>query len=351
MRTQKEQQSIAKARKAGLRYVHHLEDGWLRRRCGRGFIYFATGGRRLVAERTLKRIASLAIPPAWEDVRICPQANGHIQAIGRDAKGRLQYLYHDDWHEISAATKFDRLELVGQLLGKIRRRVRRDLAEPGLSKKRVVAAVVRLIDKAHLRVGNAAYVEENGSRGATTLAPEQVEVEGVRISLDFPGKGGRQTEAVLADGKVAAVVERCEEIDGQFLFCYCGDDGDYHPVSSSDVNGYLREVAGERLSAKDFRTWSASVIALGHLKTALPEWQTRSTKRLINEAVKKTAEEMGHTAAICRQSYVHPGLLAAFETGELAGLIAQYDKSAPSVRPELIRDEDQLLTLLPALSH
>lgn len=155
---------------------------------------------------------------------------------------------------------------------------------------------------------------------------------------------------MLADGKVAAVVERCEEIDGQFLFCYCGDDGDYHPVSSSDANAHVREVAGERLSAKDFRTWPASVIALGHLKAALPEWQARSTKRLINEVVKKTAEEMGHTAAICRQSYVHPGLLTAFENGALARLIAQYEESAPAVRPELVRDEDQLLTLLPALS-
>jgi DNA topoisomerase-1 len=214
MRTQQEQQGIRKARKVGLHYVRDLDGGWRRRRCGRGFTYFSAGGKRLAGKRTLERIAALAIPPAWEDVRICPSPNGHLQAIGRDAKGRQQYLYHEDWHAVSAATKFDRLERIGSLLPKIRRRVRRDLGKKGLKKERIVAAIIRLIDKAHLRVGSPAYAEDNHSYGATTLTVEQVEIDRITISLDFPGKGGKQTEVLLTDAKVASVMQQCEELNG-----------------------------------------------------------------------------------------------------------------------------------------
>ena len=350
MHTRQQQRGIRKARRAGLHYVHSLDDGWLRRRCGRGFAYFSCLGKRLAGRRTLKRIQALAIPPAWEDVRICPSPNGHLQAIGRDEKGRQQYLYHDDWHAISAATKFDRLERIGSVLPKVRRRVRRDLGRKGLSKERVVAAIVRLIDKAHLRVGNPASVKDNGSHGATTLAPHHVDIDAVTISLDFPGKGGKQRDVLLSDAKVAAVIEQCEEINGQFLFCYRDDVGEYHSVSSSDVNGYLREVADEPLSAKDFRTWSGSVIALKHLKAALEKPDSLSPTRLINQAISKTAEEMGHTKAVCRQSYIHPGLLAAFETGTLSALLEKYRDSMPATQAELTRDEEELLAILPALA-
>lgn len=350
IRNPQEQQGIRKARKAGLHYIHDLNNGWSRRRCGRGFTYHSSVGKRLSGMRTLKRIESLVIPPAWDDVRICPSSSGHIQAIGRDAKGRQQYLYHDMWTTISAATKFDRLASIGKALPKIRRRVRRDLGARGLSKERVVAAVIRLIDKAHLRVGTPAYAEDNGSHGATTLTTDQVEVDQFSISLDFPGKSGRQTEMSITDKNVAAVIRKCEEIDGQFLFCYRDDADSYRTVSSSDVNDYLQEVANEVLTAKDFRTWSGSVIALKYLKARLDESSEELPNRIITKAINKTAEEMGHTVAVCRQSYIHPGLLAAVEAGTLPALLEKYDRSGRAIQAELTRHEDQFLAILPAIS-
>jgi DNA topoisomerase-1 len=349
-RSLQEQKGIRVTRKAGLHYINDLDNGWSRRRCGRGFTYHSSGGKRLTGERTLKRIESLVIPPAWDEVRICPSPTGHIQAIGRDAKGRRQYLYHDSWTTISAATKFDRLARIGKVLPKIRRRVRRDLATRELSKERVVAAVVRLIDKAHIRVGNPAYAADNGSHGATTLTAEQVDVDRFSISLDFPGKSGRQTEVSINDEKVASVIQKCEEIDGQFLFCYRDDTDNYRSVRSSDVNGYLQEVAYEVLTAKDFRTWSGSVIALKYLRAELEKSGEALPNRTIAKAIKETAEEMGHTAAVCRRSYIHPGLLAAAETGTLSALVDKYDRSGRAIQAELTRDEDQLLAILGAIS-
>jgi DNA topoisomerase-1 len=349
MYTEQKTRGIRKARNAGLRYIHDLDDGWIRRRRGRGFIYTTARGKRLIGKRTLGRIAALAIPPAWDNVRICPDADGHLQAVGRDAKGRQQYIYHDDWHAISSATKFDRLAVIGSLLPKIRRRVRRDLGQKGLTKDRVVAAIVRLIDKAHLRVGNPVYAEDNGSHGATTLTAEQVELDDITISLDFPGKSGKQTEAHLTDAKVAAVVQQCEEINGQFLFCYRDNEGTYCSVSSSDVNGYLREIAETDLSAKDFRTWSASVIALKYLKAGLARQGGKVTKRLVTAAIRKTAEEMAHTIAVCRQSYIHPGLLAACESGSLGELLHEWENADREDQAELTRDESLFLAILPDL--
>jgi DNA topoisomerase-1 len=350
MRTPLAEEGIRKAREAGLHYVQNLDDGWRRRRCGRGFSYLSSSGKRLIGKRTLQRIARLAIPPAWEDVRICPSAAGHLQAIGRDAKGRQQYLYHADWHAVSAATKFDRLESIGALLPKIRRRIRRDLGRQGLRKERIVAAVVRLIDKAHLRIGSPIYAQDNGSHGATTLTAEQVQIDDITISLDFPGKSGKQTEVLLSDAKVAAVIQQCEEINGQFLFCYRDDAGAYRPVTSSDVNGYLLEVASEPLSAKDFRTWWASVTALKHLRVQLEKADGKATGRAIARAIEETAEAMGHTKAVCRQSYIHPGLLAAAEKGNLQALLREHDISECR-SAELTRDEAQFLAILPAVTN
>ncbi len=333
-----------------MHYIHDLNNGWSRRRRGRGFTYHSASGKRLTGKRTLTRIESLVIPPAWEDVRICPSSSGHIQAIGRDAKGRQQYLYHAVWTTISSANKFDRLESIGEVLPRIRRRVRRDLDSRKLSKERIVAAIIRLIDKAHLRVGSPAYAEDNGSHGATTLTAEQVEVDKFSISLDFPGKSGRQTEISITDKNVAAVIRKCEEIDGQFLFCYRDDTDSYRSVSSSDVNDYLQEITNEVLTAKDFRTWSGSVIALKYLKAGLDESSDDSPSRIITKAIKQTAEEMGHTVAVCRQSYIHPGLLAAVETGTLRALLDKYKRSGRAIQDELTRDEDQFLAILPAIS-
>jgi DNA topoisomerase I len=350
MDTPRKQLGRRRARQAKLHYVRDFSNAWSRRRCGRGFVYLDARGRRLTGVRTLQRIASLAIPPAWEDVRICPSPSGHLQVIGRDAKGRQQYLYHEDWHAISAATKFDRLELIGRLLPRIRRRVRRDLGGRELSRDRVVAAIIRLIDKAHLRVGNIAYAEDNESHGATTLKAEHVEIDELSISLDFPGKGGKQIEVRLGDAKVAAVIEQCEEIEGQFLFCYRGENGATCAVSSSDVNAYLKGVTEENLTAKDFRTWAGSVLALRHLKAHL-DAGGEATRRALLHAIGLTSEALGHTKAVCRQSYIHPGLLAAFNDGRLAGLLDDCGRGDSAVPAELTRDEGLLLEILPALTR
>jgi DNA topoisomerase-1 len=199
-------------------------------------------------------------------------------------------------------------------------------------------------------VGSPVYAEDNDSYGATTLTADQVAVDDIAISLDFPGKGGKRTEALLADAKVVSVIQECEEINGQFLFCYRDDSGNYHPVSSSDVNIYLREVTEEPLSAKDFRTWSASVMALKHLKTFLGKSSGgRLTTRAITQAIEKTAGEMGHTKTICRQSYIHPGLLAAASRGTLSTLLQEYSNVEP-VQADLTRDEVQFLAIVPALT-
>lgn len=338
-----------RAASADLAYVNDFEKGYSRRRCGRGFLYLGTRGKTLRSERIKKRIQSLAIPPAWEDVWICPTTNGHIQARGTDDEGRTQYIYHDDWVAISARTKFDRMHLLAELLPRIRRRVRRDLSGDGMEKSRIAAAIVRLIDRGRIRVGNARSAEDRNARGATTLAAEHVEVEDFAVSLDFPGKGGQRRKVLFNDRKVAEVIRDCEEIDGQFLFTYEGLDGDHHPMSSSDVNGYLREVSGEEITAKDFRTWWATTIALSELDARVDALDgERLTKKDIVAAVKTAAEELGNTPAVCRSSYIHPGVLAAAESGELQGLLQAIDAS-PSL-PELTIDETRHARLLPRLT-
>jgi DNA topoisomerase-1 len=339
-----------RARKVGLTYVNEFDDGIKRRRCGRGFTYLTPGGRTLRSGRTRRRIDSLVIPPAWEDVWICPRANGHIQATGRDEAGRKQYIYHKKWQAISQATKFHRMHLVACRLPRIRRRVRRDLRPRRLTRSRVLAAVVRLLDRAHLRVGSERYVEERGTRGVTTLTSDHVDVDRFRIYLDFPGKSGRRRKVEFSDRKVAAVVRECEEIDGKFLFCYEDADGDESRIDSTDVNNYLREVSGTGLTAKDLRTWWGSVLALDALvdgdgieEDARP-WRDRK----IVAAVKATAEALGNTPAVCRRSYIHPTILAAAASGELAQLLREHPIKDEPPR-ELTIAEGRFAALLSAL--
>ena len=251
-----EQRGARRARRAGLVYINGNEKGYSRRRCGRGFTYLSTKGKTLRSARTRKRIEALAIPPAWEDVWICPTARGHIQATGRDEAGRKQYRYHDRWHAISTTTKFDRMTLFGSLLPRIRKRVSKDLERRGLDRRRVLAAVVRLIDQGQLRVGNERYTETHGSRGVTTLDADNVSLDGIRISLDFEGKSGRKRQIELCDRQLVKVLRQCEEIDSQFLFCYCDQSANtaehYQSVESGDVNEWLRDAASE-LAATAYR--------------------------------------------------------------------------------------------------
>lgn len=344
--------SIRAARQAGLRYVNAFEPGFRRRRCGRGFMYFGRNGRRLSAQRTLTRIQSLAIPPAWEDVWISPWPRGHIQAVGKDAAGRRQYVYHADWEAVRTATKFERMRRFGELLPRIRRRVRADLNREELSHRRVLAAVTRLLDKGRIRVGNHEYTREHGSHGATTLEDDHVEVRGLTVSLEFPGKGGKLRVVELNDEKLAHTIRQCEEIAGQFLFCYQDHDGRPRNVDSTALNRYLDGIAGdERVTAKDFRTWWGTVMVLADLHPLDPAALDRRDKaRHLRAAIESAAEALGNTAAVCRSSYVHPGVIAAFEAGKLRTLIARIEQQmAKRRRAELAVDEERLARLLPRL--
>ncbi len=319
-----------RAKKAGLVYINSFTRGFTRRRCGKGFTYHSSTGRRLTGVRTLQRIEALVIPPAWEDVWICSRSNGHIQSVGRDAASRKQYLYHPHWEVISSLTKFDRLPLFAERLPRIRRRVRDDLKGRTLTKQRVLAGIVRLLDKAHIRVGCERYALQNGSHGATTLTTDHVEVDGPRISLEFPGKSGQLREIEFNDPKIAQIIRQCEEISGQYLFCYHNDAGEICHVYSNSVNEYLQDISGEEITAKDFRTWWGSVLALSVLADMEEGLSSTARRKLARDAVCEASQGLGNTKSVCRKSYIHPGLLAATETGELPDLIAKARQTAHS---------------------
>lgn len=333
---------------AGLVYVNDFDEGYTRRKCGQGFTYLDADGETIRCDAERARIESLVIPPAWQNVWICSRENGHVQARGRDEVGRVQAIYHPRWQAASEAAKFDRISDFAASLPKIRRRVRSDLGTTGLAKQRVVAAVVRLLDKASLRVGNPRYASANGSRGATTLKDEHVDVEGSLISLDFPGKSGKQREMEFRDQNAAEVIRKCSELDGQFLFTYTSQSGEVHPVSSSDVNQYLSNISGSTFTAKDFRTWWGSVVACDELSSIADNITDTERDRAITAAVKKTAESLGNTPAVCRNSYIHPKLIEATASGQLSDLLSQCDEKNQIA--ELTIAENDFAKLLPLLT-
>lgn len=337
-----------RAQSVGLTYIEDHQEGIFRRRCGRGFTYLSRSKKTVKCESTRARIESLVIPPAWVDVWICPDEDGHIQALGTDEAGRTQYIYHPRWQQISSVQKFDRMEVMAEVLPRIRRRVRADLGVDALPKKRVVAAVVRLLDKAHLRVGNARYAQQRDTRGATTLQASHVEVEGFTINLEFPGKSGKLRELTFSDRKTAQVIDACADADGDFLFCYQDDNGDLHRVTSIVVNDYLKDVSGQLITAKDFRTWWGSVVALCALGEIANEPSDGGRKKAIAAAVAETSQALGNTPAVCRSSYIHPGILSAAQDGTLPTLIAESELQQDSIS-EMTIDETRLITLLPFL--
>jgi DNA topoisomerase-1 len=259
----------------------------------------------------------LAIPPAWTDVWICSDARGHLQATGRDARGRKQYLYHPDWRTLRDETKFDHMEEFGDALPGLRERIDADLGLPGLPRERVLAAVVRLVDETLIRVGNEQYRRANGSFGATTIRQRHASVEGSHVSVEFRGKGGKLLHAEVADRRLARTVQRLHDLPGRELFEYLDAGGERHRVHSEDVNGYLQEVSGEDLTVKDFRTWGASALSLRTLGDLGEPASATEAKRSINEAIREVAGALGNTPAVCRASYVHPALLEAYAEGAL----------------------------------
>ncbi|BBK38426.1 DNA topoisomerase [Allostella sp. ATCC 35155] len=321
---------------AGLVHSSDEEPGIRRRRAGRSFAYFDPQGRRIADEATLARIRALVIPPAYRAVWICADPAGHLQATGRDMRGRKQYRYHPRWREVRDAAKFGRMRAFGRALPRIRRAVDRDLGRPGLSKEKVVAAVVRLLERTLIRVGNDRYAAENGSFGLTTLRKRHAAVAAGRIRLEFRGKGGRPIAAEFGDRRIARLVAACRELPGQRLFQYLGADGDRHAVGSEDVNAYLKAVTGDDFSAKDFRTWAATLLAACHL-AAEPQAETDTdARRAVVECVRTVAARLANTPAVCRRCYIHPGILDAYAAGRL-----------PRDRP----DETAMLRLLDRLER
>ncbi len=326
---------------AGLRYTSDDRPGIRRRRRGRGFQYLDPDGRTITDREERARIAALAVPPAWTDVWICPSPNGHLQATGRDDRGRKQYRYHPRWREVRDDAKYGRLVAFAEALPAIRRRVDRDLARHALSKPRIVATVVRLLDETGIRVGNDEYARANRSFGLTTLRKRHVDVSGSRITFRFRGKAGKTTEMDVSDPRVARVLRRCEGLPGQHLFQYVNDDGEPVDVDSDDVNDYLHDITGEEFTAKDFRTWSGTVLAaraLGDLGDAASPAQAR---RQVGRAVEAVAKELGNTPAVCRSCYIHPDVIDA----HLEGALTPSRKRTAAPRG-LSADEARVLTLL-----
>ncbi|MEP6687521.1 MAG: DNA topoisomerase IB [Gemmatimonadales bacterium] len=305
------------AQAAGLRYVSDTTPGIRRRGAGRGFSYVAPDGRTLRDKATLARIRSLAIPPAYTDVWICPLPNGHIQATGRDARGRKQYRYHPKWREVRDETKFGRMLAFSDALPRLRLRVEEDLARPGLPKEKVLATVVRLLECTGIRVGNDEYARNNRSFGLTTLQDRHVEISGANLRFEFRGKSGKTHRVSLNDRRLARIVARCQAVPGADLFQYLGDEGNRVAIGSGDVNDYLRELTGEEFTAKDFRTWAGTLQAVAALDAVGPAPSEREAKSAILRAIDQVAEQLNNTRAVCRKYYVHPAVLETYQAGTL----------------------------------
>jgi DNA topoisomerase I len=306
---------ILAARAAGLRYFTDGRPGIRRKRAGKGFSYSSPDGSPVRDEGELRRIRALAVPPAWTDVWICPDPYGHIQATGRDARGRKQYRYHARWREVRDETKYGRMVAFGDVLPEIRRRVSADLRKDGLPRAKVLAAVVRLLETTLIRVGNEEYARENRSYGLTTLRDRHVRVRGDTLRFEFVGKGGQRRRIDLRDAKLARIVKRCQDLPGQVLFQYVDDDDRVRDVGSEDVNDYLREITGQEFTAKDFRTWTGTVMAALALAELEPFRSQRQAKKNVVSAIEQVAERLGNTPAVCRKCYVHPQVIDAYLDG------------------------------------
>jgi DNA topoisomerase-1 len=335
------------AESAGLVYVSDEEPGIRRKKAGKGFTYIRSGGGKVEDEATLKRIRKLAIPPAWTDVWICAKANGHVQATGRDARGRKQYKYHTAFREVRESTKYEKMMEFAQSLPAIRAKVAEHMALKGLPREKVLATVVNLLESTLIRVGNEDYARANKSYGLTTLKDRHVEVDGSELRFEFKGKGGKTWRLKVKDRRIAKIVRACQDLPGQELFQYVDEKGERRDVTSSDVNAYLREITGQDVTAKDFRTWHGTVMAA----FALQEFQhldsQAAAKKNIKAAIEQVASRLGNTPTICRKCYIHPELFTAYVEGQL--LLEIKEEVEDSLRENLSKlkpEEAAVLTLL-----
>jgi DNA topoisomerase I len=310
------------AEEAGLRYVNDDRPGYRRRAKGNKLEHLDTDGKPIRDAQRLLRIKRLAIPPAWTDVWICPAPNGHIQATGRDARGRKQYRYHNRWREVRDENKFERLADFISALPNIRRRVAADMKLQGLPRQKVLATIVQLLERTFIRVGNEEYTRENKSFGLTTIKNRHVKVKGAQLRFRFRGKSGREHEVDITDRRIAKIVSKCQDLPGQDLFQYVSETGEVRNVTSQDVNNYLREITNENFTAKDFRTWAGTVLAAIALYAQEKFKSNKQAKANVKNAICAVAQLLGNTPAICRKCYVHPAVLDAYLEGrQIAGFL------------------------------
>jgi DNA topoisomerase-1 len=322
----------------------------MRRRRGKGFFYVGPDSKLVRDEATLKRIRSLVIPPAWENVWICPSENGHIQAVGRDARGRKQYRYHPRYREVRDATKFERMLAFGSALPKIRAQVDKDLSAPGLPQRKVVAAIVRLLDETCIRIGNEEYAKTNKSFGLTTLRNRHADVRGECVHFHFRGKSQQEQDITLRDRRLARIVKRCQDLPGQELFQYQLDSGELVKVDSDDVNEYLREITQEDFSAKDFRTWHGTGHMARQLSALGPAETDKETKHNLVQAVKETAKLLGNRPAACRKYYIHPAIFDSYAEKAIFSLIESAPDEPSGPTTELRPLEKAVLRLVESYS-
>jgi DNA topoisomerase-1 len=335
---------VVSAKEAGLRYVSDEQPGIRREKKGRDFQFIGANGRVIKNEADVRRIRKLAIPPAWTDVWICPDPNGHLQATGRDDRGRKQFRYHSRWREVRDENKYNRMIEFAKALPRIRERTAKDLAKPGLPLEKVLATVVRILETGVIRIGNEEYAKQNNSFGLTTMRDRHVRVRGSEMRFEFRGKSGKLHKIQLQDPRLAKVVKGCQDIPGQELFQYLDDEGERCKISSTDVNTYLREITGADFTAKDFRTWAGTVLAAVALREVEKCDTKAQQKKNITRAIESVAARLGNTPTICRKCYIHPFVLDAYIDGSLLAQAAE--QRARSSKHGLNAEEGMVLRLL-----
>ena len=328
---------VQSARLAGLRYAIPKGPGIRRRRSGVGFVYIGPDDQAVKDEATLGRIRSLVLPPAWSSVWISPAENGHIQAVGWDAKGRKQYRYHPKYRHVRDLIKFDRMRAFGRALSKIRRTVSRDLGRPGMPKRKILAAIVKLLETTYIRVGNEEYAEENNSFGLTTLRNQHVQILGDTLKFRFKGKSHQHHEITVEDKRLARILKKCKEIPGSSLFEYLDEEGKPQSIESGDVNDYLREISGGDFTAKDFRTWGGTCLAASLLLENCLGETDKETKSVLVDVVKDVASKLGNKPATCKKYYIHPTIMECYSTGSLREFAEKFrDKKSSELYEHIV---------------
>lgn len=341
--------SVEVAEEAGLRYVSDDQPGYTRKRKGDDFEYFDSDGKRIRDEARLLRIRRIGIPPAYEDVWICPMPNGHIQATGRDARGRKQYRYHERWREARDENKYDRMVVFGHALPKIRRRVNKDLKQRGLPRSKVLATVVQLLERTFIRVGNDEYAKENKSFGLTTMRNHHVDVKGETLKFSFKGKSGVKHEVDVSDRRLSKIIRQLQDLPGQDVFQYVNGDGKVRDITSQDVNDYLREITGEEFTAKDFRTWAGTVLAAMALNAQEKFENNTQARKNVKDAIGAVSKILGNTPTVCRKCYVHPDVLETYlDGGMIEGLKQKTEETLSKKLPSMRAEEAAVMSFLQA---